>query len=795
MDVGAWLRGLGLEQYAQTFHDNAIDAAVLSILTENHLEKLGLPLGHRLKLLQAIAALRETAPLPSEPLVVTRTKSSGAERRQVTVMFCDLVGSTALSARLDPEDLREVIGRYHGCVAKIVGGFDGFVAKYMGDGVLVYFGYPRAHEDDTEQAVRAGLALVDAIGGELQAPQRLQICIGLATGLVVVGDLIGEGAAQEQAIVGETPNIAARLQALAEPDAIVISDGTRRQIGARFEVADLGPQLLKGFAGPQRAWRVLSENRALGRFEAFRSGTTPLVGRDEEMELLLRRWAQARSGNGRVVMLSAEPGIGKSRLAEALSERIGGEPYIRLRYFCSPHHQDSALNPLIAQMERAAGFVHEDSPAAKLGKLQVVLTVAAASLEDMALIADLHSLPSTVLAPLPEVTPQRKKEKTFEALLRYLEGLSEQRPVLIVFEDIHWIDPSSRELLDRAIERIANWPVLLVATFRPEFQPPWTGQPHVTTLTLSRLGPHDTKAMVANVAGHHALPSELVREIAERTDGVPLFVEELTRAVLESGAQGAAALPAVPHPALSVPATLHASLMARLDRLGPAAKDVAQTGAVIGREFAYDLLASMTDLPEPQLREALDRLTNSSLLFARGEPPQSSYTFKHALVQDAAYSTLLRGRRHSLHRRIAEALEARAPDTAKSHPELVAHHFTEASLPERAIAYWVKAGQQSIAHSAMTEAVAQLRKGLSLVSHISESKLRQQHELDTQIALGRALTATQGYAGLAVGQAYARAREICEQLGDKSQLILVMFGQDLHYGVGAEGVGTPPLHS
>ena len=518
-------------------------------------------------------------------------------------MFCDLIGSTALSSRLDAEDLREVIRTYQACVATTIQQFDGFIARYVGDGVLIYFGWPEARETDAERAVRAGLAVAAAVSAAPVSGEPLQVRIGIATGLVVIGEPIGSGDSRQQTAVGETPNLAARLQGLAGPDQVVIDAATRRQIGGLFECQDLGTVELKGLPVAVPAWQVLSENRTLGQFEALRSGATPLVGRDEEMELLLRRWAQAKAGNGRVVLISAEPGVGKSRLAEALAERIAAEPHVRLRYFCSPHHQDSALYPVIAQMERAAGFAHADAPAARLAKLQALLAATAPPMEDVALIAELHSLPSADLAPPLDVTPQRKKEKTFEALLRQVEGLSRQQPVLMMFDDIHWIDPSSRELLDRTIERVADWPVLLLAMFRPEFQPPWTGQPHVTMLTLARLDRRNTAAMVANVAGNAALPPEIMEEIAERTDGVPLFVEELTKAVLESGAQGAAALSSVPHPGLSVPATLHASLMARLDRLGPAARDVAQTGAAIGREFGYALLASVTDLPEPQLRD------------------------------------------------------------------------------------------------------------------------------------------------------------------------------------------------
>ena len=476
-----------------------------------------------------------------------------------------------------------------------------------------------------------------------------------------------------------------------------------------------------------------------------------------------------------MVLISAEPGVGKSRLAEALAERMAAEPHVRLRYFCSPHHQDSALYPVIAQMERAAGFRHDDGPAAKIAKLQALLADAAPPVEDLALIAELHALPSADLAPPLDVTPQRKKDKTFEALLRQLEGLSRQQPVLMLFDDLHWIDPSSHELLDRLIERVTAWPVLLLAMFRPEFQPPWTGQPHVTMLTLARLDRRSTAAMVANVAGNAALPMEIMEEIAERTDGVPLFIEELTKAVVESGAQASAALSAVPHP--SVPATLHASLIARLDRLGPNAKDAAQTGAAIGREFDHGLLTSVADLPEPQLREALDRLVNAGLLFIRGIPPHSSYIFKHALVQDTAYGTLLRSRRQRLHNRIAAMLEDRFPEIVLAQPALLAQHCTAAGLAEKAVGYWLKAGQRALARPAMTEAVAQLRKGLDVLAGLPDGPRRRQQELDLQIALGSALAATKGIAADDVGATIARARALAEQLDRPQYLVPLIFGQ------------------
>src|SRR6516164_1570679 len=623
MDIANWLRGLGLEQYEDAFRENAIDAGVLRELTADDLRELGItPIGHRRKLLAAIAALRaETAQPVAETAPAATATSSEAERRQLTVMFCDLVGSTPLSTRYDPEDLREIVGAYHRCVADTVTRFGGFVAKYMGDGVLIYFGYPEAHEDDAERAARAGLAVIDAIG-DLATQEPLNVRIGIATGLVVVGDLIGAGAAQERGVVGETPNLAARLQALARPGTLVVADSTRRQIGMLFEIEDLGPQPLAGFAEPQPAWRVIGESGVASRFEALRSGMTPLVGRDEELDLLLRRWKQAKSGEGRVVLVSGEPGIGKSRLTAALSQHIESEPHTRLRYFCSPHDQDSALYPFIGQLERAAGFARDDTNATKLDKLEALLGDGAEP-GDLSLIAEMLSLSGGERFPPLELSPQRKKERTLAALLRQLQELARRQPVLMIFEDLHWIDPTSREVLDLTVEKITGLPALLVATYRPVFQPPWVGGSQGTVIALNRLGRSEGARLVHRLAGNlGALPPDIVDEIVERTDGVPLFVEELTKAVVEAGAdRGYASRSAVPPSSLAVPATLHASLLGRLDRLGPVAKNVAQVGAAIGRDFSYELLAAAAPLAEPELREALRRLVEASLVFQRGAAP------------------------------------------------------------------------------------------------------------------------------------------------------------------------------
>jgi class 3 adenylate cyclase/predicted ATPase len=772
VDVGNWLRGLGLGRYEPAFRENDVDAEVLPELTADDLISIGVTsVGHRRKLLAAIATLCAAVPDAAVTGAFRDVPAQAdAERRHLTVMFCDLVGSTALAARLDPEDLRDVIAAYHRAVAEIVAGFDGLVAKYMGDGVLIYFGYPRAHEDDAERAVRAGLGVIDAVASLDVKSTTLQARVGIATGLVVVGDLIGKGSAQEQSVVGETPNLAARLQTLAEPNAVVIAAGTRRLVGDLFEVLDLGTVEVKGIVRPVPAWQVLRLSIVASRFEALRgSALTRLVGRDEEIDLLLRRWARAKAGDGQIVLVSGEAGLGKSRITAALEERLHAEPHLRLRYFCSPYHQDSALFPFIDQLGRASGFTRDDPLASRLENLEAVLARAAPPGEDVAFLADLLSLPASERHPLPNLSPQRKKERTLEALIRQLEGLARQMPVVMVFEDAHWIDPTSRELLDLTVERVRTLPVLIIVTFRPEFQAPWAGQPQVTMLALNRLDRHDRTVLVEQIAGGKALPDEVVAQIVDRTDGVPLFVEELTKSVLESGV-----------PLLGIPTSLHDSLMARLDRLGPVRR-VAQICAAIGREFSYALSRAVSRIPEDELQAALGRLVASELVFQRGTPPDAVYSFKHALVQDAAHGSLLRSARQQLHAQIATALETLSPELMDTQPELFAQHYAEAGLVEKSVAFWGRAGRRSAARSAMAEAAAQLQKGLDQLALLPDSPERQRRELELLSVQGAVLLAVKGQAAPETGHAYARARQLWEQLGSPAEFLQVPYGQSRYH--------------
>jgi class 3 adenylate cyclase/predicted ATPase/DNA polymerase III delta prime subunit len=782
MDVGDWLRSLGLGEYEAVLLENKIDAEVLADLTDGDLEKLGVPMGHRKRLLKAIASLnaietpaKATSPTPTPPT------QDVAERRQLTVMFCDLVGSTAMSARLDPEDMRGVIGAYHRCCAAQIERNGGFVAKYMGDGVLAYFGYPQAHEHDAERAVQAGLAIVEAAPKLVTAAgSPLHVRVGIATGLVVVGDLVGSGEAQERGVVGDTPNLAARLQGIAEPDMVVIAEGTRKLLGNLFELQDLGAKDLKGVALRTRAWAALRPGSAESRFEALHAGgLTALVGREEEVDLLLRRWSKAKTGEGQLVLLSGEPGIGKSRLAAALLERLAGEPHTRLRYFCSPQHTDTALYPIIGQMERAAGLAHDYAPRGRLDKLDAVLARTSTSIEDAALFAEMLSLPNDGRYPALDMTGPQRRQRTLEALVSQMAALTRESPVLMIFEDAHWADPTSLEVFGRTVDRIAGLRTLLIVTFRPEFEAPWIGRPHVTVLTLNRLARREIDAMIDRVAGNKLLAASLRHDIVERADGIPLFVEEMTKAVLEAEDESEArrTVAAVPSPALSVPPSLHASLMARLDRLGPA-KELAQIGAAIGREFSHSLLSAVARKPEGDLRSALDRLIAAGLLFRQGASPHATYLFKHALVQDAAYGTLLREQRRGLHARIVETIESQFAEIAESQPELLARHCTEAGLIEKASGLWGKAGQRSLERSALVEAAAQLTRALDQIATLPATTALRREEIKLQVALITPLMHVKGYGAPETKAAAQRARLLIEQaeaLGEPPEDPLLLF--------------------
>jgi class 3 adenylate cyclase/tetratricopeptide (TPR) repeat protein len=780
--IAEWLASLGMAQYTECFAKNRIDLSVLSDLTDQDLKELGIVLGDRRKMLRAIGGLSWAAPTTAGPGTGLPPKlQDAAERRQLTIMFCDLVESTALSTRLDPEDLREIISDYHQRCSKVIVKYGGVVARYMGDGVLAYFGYPQAHEDDPERAVRSGLTLVKVVADLDVGPRTaLQIRVGIATGLVVVGDLLSGDPAHEYEVVGEAPNLAARLQTLAEPNMVVIDSNTRRLLGHLFEYRAFGPLSVKGFDRPLMVWQVTRVSAVDSRFEALRAINTPLIGREEEIDLLTRRWEQARRGEGCVVLISGEPGIGKSRLAEAILERLSHVPHNRLRYFCSPHHRDSALFPSIVQLERAARFRRDDTNEQRLDKLEALLAEGSHDLSEVVpLLAELLSIATGDRYPPLSFTPRQRKEKTLHAQVAHIEGLARRQPVLMVFEDTHWSDPTTRELLDRLIDRVPTLRVLVIITFRPEFSPPWLGRPNVTLLDLSRLPPHRCAEMILQVTDGKALPREIAAKIIDRTDGVPLFIEELTKTVVESGVLTESADHYVvtgPVAPLAIPTTLHASLLARLDRLAPT-REVTQIAAALGRQFSHELISAVTLMPQRELDDALARLVHAELIFQRGTPPDAEYTFKHALVQDAAYSTLLRSRRQELHTRIAVALEGHFPEIVAAQPALLAQHCAEAGLAEKAVVYWLKAGRQALARSGMTEAVGQLQRGLDVLAGLPDAPWCRQRELDLRIVLGQALASTKGYSAPEVGETIARARALAEHIDRPDDLVPLSLNQ------------------
>jgi class 3 adenylate cyclase/tetratricopeptide (TPR) repeat protein len=778
--IADWLEKLGLAEYAQRFADNAIDFSVIRDLTERDLKDLGVLLGHRRKILRAIADLDRVAPAPVQTATQPALRDE-AERRHLTVMICDLVGSTALSARLDPEDMRAVIDAYHAACVRITRSYDGFLAEFRGDGILAYFGYPVAHEDDAERTVRAGLDIIAAVARlETLAAEPLAVRIGIATGVVVIGDLSREGALREHAVVGDTPNLAARLQALAAPGTVVVAASTRRLLGDLFHLGDLGRHEVKGLAEPVAAWAVEGVSDSESRFEAVRAAAlTDLIGRENEIDFLMERQRLAWKGDGQVVLISGEPGIGKSRLAAALADHIASEPHTRLRYQCSPYHTNSTLHPFITQLERAAGFKANDTTEQRLDKLEALLALGASRIEDVApLFAELLSIPFGQRYPPLALSPTQQRRRTLAALLNQFEGLARRQPILLVFEDAQWADATSLELLDLTVERVRQLPVLALFTMRSEFEPPWVGLPNVRTLTLGRLERNDVESMVARVTGGRGLPAEVMKRIVAKTDGNPLFVEELTKAVLEAGilvedAEGYRL--DGPLQPLAIPATLQDSLMSRLDRLAPV-REIGQIGAAIGRDFSYSLLRAVAGRDETALTHALAQLEQAELVFRRGEPPEAVYSFKHALVRDAAYESLLKSRRQQLHGQIARALEERFADIVASQPEIAAHHFTEAGLVERAVDYWLKAGQHAARRSANAEALNHLARGLELLPNIDDPTIRNKSELLLQTSLGHSLRATKGWSVESVKRAYTRALQLCKESGFDEHTLPAVFG-------------------
>ena len=709
-----------------------------------------------------------------------------AERRQLTVLFCDLVDSTVLSTQLDPEELREVVRAYQEACATVIVRFDGHIAQYLGDGLLVYFGYPLAHEDDAQRAVRAGLGIVEALGalnGRMTPERgvRLAVRLGIHTGLVVVGE-VGGGTRQEQLALGETPNLAARLQGLAAPNTVVISAVTLQLLGGFFVCQPLGTPHLKGFAQPLEVYHVLEERRARRRLSTDGSTSlTPLVGRAQEVGMLLERWAQVKEGLGQVVLLSGEAGIGKSRLVQVLRAQVAAEPQAwRLSCQCSPYYQHTALYPLIELLERVAlRFEREESPPQKLSKLEIFLAQYGLDLaEAVPLFAALLSLPLSLDYGVLHIPPEQQKQQTLHALLTILLRIAAQQPVLFVMEDLHWVDPSTLEFLSLLVDHGPTVRILTFLTFRPDFRPPWTGRAHLTQVTLPRLPRRQAAEMMDRVAHGKALPPEVVAQVVAKTDGVPLFVEELTKMVLESGflqerEEGYALLG--PLPPLAIPTTLHDSLMARLDRLATV-KGLAQLGATLGREFAYELLQAVAPWDEETVQHGLHQLVEAEFLYQQGLPPQATYLFKHALIQDTAYQSLLKSTRQQYHQRIAQVLVDRFPATAETQPALVAQHYTAAGCSAQALAYWQRAGQQALQRSANLDAVRHLTTALALRAPLPDTAARAQQELDLQIALGPALIATRGQAAPEVEQTYARARALCAQVGETPQLLPTLRG-------------------
>ncbi|SEQ59858.1 ATP-binding protein [Nitrosomonas ureae] len=791
--ISAWLDNLGLSIYRESFQHNAITWDVLPELNEGDLEAMGVLLGHRKKLLRAIAQLPQSAEvmgpgsipvgvIPEEqPFPPERDQ---AERRQLTVMFCDLVDSTVLSSRLDPEDLQDVIRRFLDACSQTIIRFNGYIAKYMGDGMLIYFGYPQAHEHDAERAVHAGLTILNTMRSLHQDNSHPQFSmaarIGIATGQVVVGELMGLDTAKERSVFGETPNLAARLQALAKPDQLIIDPATKRLVGNEFEFLDLGAFSLKGFDTPIQAWQVLSIRPSASRFESYRSSQlTNFVGREQEISLLLGRWREAVGGEGQVVLLCGEAGIGKSRIARSLCDRLANERYQMIQFQCSPYHTNTALYPATTFLRQAAGLASQDSAQVQREKLDAMARESGIENQDtVSLLADLLSIQGDHWDPLLDVLSEKRKDMTLEALVQYLQGLADHAPVLFIMEDAHWLDPTTLELMTRIIGRIRQMRVLLLITFRPDFKPVWTEYSHVTSLTLSRLPRRHSAELVATMTGGKVLPPEVQQAILAKADGIPLYIETLTENVLGSGLlaeENDSFTLTCPLKGLPIPDSLQALLMERVDRLG-SAKKIVQTGAAIGREFTYELLQGTVEVPDNELKNALDLIVATGLIFQEGEIPLATYHFKHALVQDAAYNTLPKKSRRLLHARIAKTLESGLPEWVNMEPELLAYHYEQAGLTGPAVDYWHRAARRDAERSANIEALNHFNRALELLKELPQGAERNALELELLLARGSPLLAVKGYASDDMGENYRRAKDLLQETSGSVHQFLAIKG-------------------
>jgi len=781
--IADWLKKLGMSEYAQRFADNDIDVSVLRYLTDQDLEKIGVSLGHRRKMLAAIAELSGVAPVTSQPAAIPERKpQDDAERRQLTVMFCDLVGSTELSRRLDPEDLRELIRRYHDAVSGVVVRHGGYVANFLGDGIVAYFGWPRADEDEAAQAIRAGLNAVATVRQlELEDGERLSSRVGIASGMVVVGDLDAAGRRQTGAVAGDTPNLAARLQALAGADQVMIDGLTRQLVGSGFVLHELGPQLLKGFGEPIPTARVLAERATESRFEARKSQLTPFVGRKQEMALLIERFERVVAGEGQAVLLSGEAGIGKSRLVQMLCERlaqaqVSGRPHTRITMQCSPFHTTSTLYPVLRHLEHSAGFLRDDQPAARFRKLETLLRQSMANpAESLVTLAPLFALSSGSFHAAEELLPQhaamvlspeQREARALNILVDQLLHVATRSPVVLILEDAHWIDPATQELVAQILARISDARVLLVITHRPEFHSDWTRHPQVTALTLNRLS-RGQSAEIARAAAAAALTEAIVARILRRADGVPLFIEELTRSVVEAGSAAEDSV---------IPETLQASLLARLDRLGSEVREIAQIAAVIGREFTSELLCAVAGKPKDALTPALSQLVTSQIVLQAGAAQSGTYLFRHALIQDAAYQSLLVSRRRQYHVEIARTLESRFAETVEGRPELIAQHYTAAAAMEKAIPYWMRAGERALARSAYREAIAHFERGLALARGLADEPDRSRQILSLLLLLGEARLRNRRLQEAL--QAFREAFELARSQGSQADLARAALGAE-----------------